>query len=134
MTSCLYGLHMCVPSIVCVFSCVVVCRTCHVHVPLIALLPFLPHSFFVPSSLFLPPIPPSLPAERKTSLGKDWHPTCLRCDNCDRLLTPGKHSEVQYTCTCVHVHVYMYMYTCTGSSPVQSILVLLFRVVCLRVY
>ena len=33
-------------------------------------------------------------AERRSSLGKDWHPTCLRCDSCDRLLSPGGHSEV----------------------------------------
>lgn len=31
-------------------------------------------------------------AERKTILGKDWHSRCLRCDNCDKALTPGQHS------------------------------------------
>lgn len=104
----------------------------------------LPSLFFVLSSFlpfFLPFfLPPSLPAERKTSLGKDWHPTCLRCDNCDRLLTPGKHSEVHlYICTCIHVYC-----TCTGiwvgliltkeSSPILSSLVCSDWVVCMNVY
>lgn len=31
-------------------------------------------------------------AERKTILGRDWHSRCLRCDNCDKALTPGQHS------------------------------------------
>ena len=56
----------------------------------------------------LPPV-----AERKSSLGKEWHPTCLRCENCDRLLSPGRHSEVhicsrvvqlQTQCGYIHVH------------------------------
>ena len=33
-------------------------------------------------------------AERRSSLGKEWHPTCLRCGSCDRLLSPGGHCEV----------------------------------------
>ncbi|CAI9726302.1 association domain-containing 2-like isoform X1 [Octopus vulgaris] len=32
-------------------------------------------------------------AERKTSLGKEWHPRCLRCDQCDKVLAPGQHAE-----------------------------------------
>lgn len=32
-------------------------------------------------------------AERKTSLGKEWHPSCLRCDQCEKVLTPGQHAE-----------------------------------------
>ncbi|KAI0225104.1 Cysteine-rich protein 1 [Lamellibrachia satsuma] len=32
-------------------------------------------------------------AERKTSLGKDWHPACLKCTTCNKTLTPGGHSE-----------------------------------------
>ncbi|XP_025101938.1 ras association domain-containing protein 2-like isoform X2 [Pomacea canaliculata] len=32
-------------------------------------------------------------AERKTSLGRDWHPNCLRCTKCDRVLVPGQHAE-----------------------------------------
>ena len=33
-------------------------------------------------------------AERRTALGKDWHPTCLKCECCERLLSPGGLSEV----------------------------------------
>ncbi|XP_052123898.1 cysteine-rich protein 1-like isoform X1 [Frankliniella occidentalis] len=32
-------------------------------------------------------------AERKTSLGKDWHGACLRCEKCNKTLTPGSHAE-----------------------------------------
>jgi len=34
-------------------------------------------------------------AERKVSMGKDWHAGCLRCSNeaCNKTLTPGSHAE-----------------------------------------
>ena len=32
-------------------------------------------------------------AERKTSLGRDWHGSCLRCEKCNKTLVPGQHSE-----------------------------------------
>ncbi|XP_039625479.1 cysteine-rich protein 1-like [Polypterus senegalus] len=32
-------------------------------------------------------------AERVSSLGKDWHKPCLKCEKCKRTLTPGSHSE-----------------------------------------
>ncbi|CDW57089.1 Cysteine-rich protein 1 [Trichuris trichiura] len=34
-------------------------------------------------------------AERKVSMGKDWHSACLRCANepCKKVLVPGSHSE-----------------------------------------
>ncbi|KCV73321.1 hypothetical protein H696_00862 [Fonticula alba] len=32
-------------------------------------------------------------AERKTSLGKDWHASCLRCNHCNKVLAPGSHAE-----------------------------------------
>nr|CAD7420007.1 unnamed protein product [Timema poppensis] len=32
-------------------------------------------------------------SERKTSLGKDWHSACLRCEKCNKTLTPGQHAE-----------------------------------------
>ena len=51
-----------------------------------------------PLSFFSLSLPPSLslspPAERKVILGKDWHSHCLRCDECDKPLTPGQHSAV----------------------------------------
>ena len=34
-----------------------------------------------------------LTAERKTSLGKDWHGPCLKCERCKKTLNPGGHSE-----------------------------------------
>lgn len=32
-------------------------------------------------------------AERKQSLGYDWHPECLRCEECGKRLDPGLHAE-----------------------------------------
>ncbi|XP_048372073.1 cysteine-rich protein 2 [Sphaerodactylus townsendi] len=32
-------------------------------------------------------------AEKVTSLGKDWHRPCLRCERCGKTLTPGSHAE-----------------------------------------
>ncbi|KAG7255795.1 hypothetical protein CRUP_035707 [Coryphaenoides rupestris] len=33
-------------------------------------------------------------AEKVSSLGKDWHKLCLKCDRCNKLLTAGGHAEV----------------------------------------
>ncbi|XP_077999320.1 cysteine-rich protein 1-like [Glandiceps talaboti] len=30
-------------------------------------------------------------AEKKTSMGKDWHGPCLKCEKCNKTLTPGSH-------------------------------------------
>lgn len=35
-------------------------------------------------------------AEQRNSLGKVWHPGCLRCEECGKRLNPGQHSEVRY--------------------------------------
>lgn len=32
-------------------------------------------------------------AERKTSLGKNWHPNCLKCEECGKILSAGLHAE-----------------------------------------
>ncbi|KAG5857918.1 hypothetical protein ANANG_G00024500 [Anguilla anguilla] len=32
-------------------------------------------------------------AEKVTSLGKDWHRPCLRCERCNKTLAPGSHAE-----------------------------------------
>ncbi|XP_072284986.1 cysteine-rich protein 2-like isoform X4 [Pyxicephalus adspersus] len=34
-------------------------------------------------------------AEKVTSLGKDWHRPCLRCERCSKTLTPGSLAEVR---------------------------------------
>ncbi|XP_069093851.1 cysteine-rich protein 1-like [Pleurodeles waltl] len=31
--------------------------------------------------------------ERKRSLGKDYHPLCLKCNHCKRQLSPSQHAE-----------------------------------------
>ncbi|EMP34564.1 Cysteine-rich protein 1 [Chelonia mydas] len=35
----------------------------------------------------------SLTAEKVTSLGKDWHRPCLKCEKCNKTLTSGGHAE-----------------------------------------
>uniref|UniRef100_A0A6I8SFM6 Cysteine-rich protein 1 (intestinal) n=2 Tax=Xenopus tropicalis TaxID=8364 RepID=A0A6I8SFM6_XENTR len=32
-------------------------------------------------------------AEKVSSLGKDWHRPCLKCEKCSKTLTPGSHAE-----------------------------------------
>uniref|UniRef100_A0A8C0BXH2 LIM zinc-binding domain-containing protein n=1 Tax=Buteo japonicus TaxID=224669 RepID=A0A8C0BXH2_9AVES len=32
-------------------------------------------------------------SEKVTSLGKDWHRPCLRCEKCNKTLTSGGHAE-----------------------------------------
>ncbi|EDL97393.1 rCG27687, isoform CRA_a [Rattus norvegicus] len=32
-------------------------------------------------------------AEKVSSLGKDWHKFCLKCERCNKTLTPGGHAE-----------------------------------------
>ena len=48
-----------------------------------------------------------LAAEKKTSLGKDWHKFCLKCEKCGKLLTPGGHAEV---CTIEQIFVYIFSF------------------------
>jgi hypothetical protein len=33
-------------------------------------------------------------AERRQSIGFDWHPWCLKCEECGKRLNPGQHAEV----------------------------------------
>lgn len=35
-------------------------------------------------------------AERVTSLGKDWHRPCLKCEKCNKTLSAGSHAEVSF--------------------------------------
>ncbi|XP_014396052.1 PREDICTED: cysteine-rich protein 2 [Myotis brandtii] len=37
--------------------------------------------------------PPLPAAEKVSSLGKDWHKFCLKCERCSKTLTPGGHAE-----------------------------------------
>uniref|UniRef100_A0A3Q3KA61 LIM zinc-binding domain-containing protein n=1 Tax=Monopterus albus TaxID=43700 RepID=A0A3Q3KA61_MONAL len=32
-------------------------------------------------------------AEKVTSLGKDWHRPCLKCEKCNKTLSAGSHAE-----------------------------------------
>uniref|UniRef100_A0A8D0KRP7 LIM zinc-binding domain-containing protein n=1 Tax=Strix occidentalis caurina TaxID=311401 RepID=A0A8D0KRP7_STROC len=35
-------------------------------------------------------------SEKVSSLGKDWHRPCLRCEKCNKTLTSGGHAEVRF--------------------------------------
>ncbi|GFO18597.1 cysteine-rich protein 2 [Plakobranchus ocellatus] len=41
-------------------------------------------------------------AERKTSLGREWHPSCLKCTECGKVLSPGQHAEHKGMPYCHH--------------------------------
>ncbi|XP_078253060.1 cysteine-rich protein 1 isoform X1 [Rhinoraja longicauda] len=44
-------------------------------------------------------------AERKRSLGKDYHPLCLKCYRCKRQLSPGQHAEDNEKPYCNHCYL-----------------------------
>ncbi|XP_025948062.1 cysteine-rich protein 1-like [Apteryx mantelli] len=44
-------------------------------------------------------------AERKRSLGKDYHPLCLKCCLCKRQLSPGQHAEYDDKPYCNHCYL-----------------------------
>uniref|UniRef100_UPI003AAF9034 cysteine-rich protein 2-like isoform X2 n=1 Tax=Centroberyx gerrardi TaxID=166262 RepID=UPI003AAF9034 len=39
-------------------------------------------------------------AEKVSSLGKDWHKFCLKCERCNKTLNPGGHAEHDGTPYC----------------------------------
>lgn len=42
------------------------------------------------------PCSPLFPtAEKVSSLGKNWHRFCLKCEHCHSVLSPGGHAEVR---------------------------------------
>eukprot|EP00058_Branchiostoma_floridae_P027662 XP_002613153.1 hypothetical protein BRAFLDRAFT_277983 [Branchiostoma floridae] len=43
-------------------------------------------------------------AERRRSLGKDWHRACLRCEKCNKVLSPGGHAEHESKPYCTKCH------------------------------
>lgn len=55
--------------------------------------------FFFPFYLSLAPT-----AEKVTSLGKDWHKFCLKCERCNKTLTAGGHAEVSVSNVCEGAH------------------------------
>lgn len=58
-------------------------------------------------------------AERKTSLGKDWHASCLRCEKCNKTLTPGGHAEHEGKPYC-HNPCYSALYGPGGALNVRG--------------
>ena len=50
-----------------------------------------------PVPLLSPSFVFSCAAEKVSSLGKDWHKLCLKCDRCNKLLNAGGHAEVSKT-------------------------------------
>ena len=42
----------------------------------------------------------SFVAERRQSIGFDWHRECLKCNECGKVLNPGQHAEVSLDKIC----------------------------------
>uniref|UniRef100_A0A452R2V9 Cysteine rich protein 1 n=1 Tax=Ursus americanus TaxID=9643 RepID=A0A452R2V9_URSAM len=55
-------------------------------------------------------------AERVTSLGKDWHRPCLKCEKCGKTLTSGGHAEHEGKPYCNHP-CYASMFGPKGRLP-----------------
>uniref|UniRef100_A0A669E911 Cysteine-rich protein 1 n=1 Tax=Oreochromis niloticus TaxID=8128 RepID=A0A669E911_ORENI len=55
--------------------------------------------------------------EKKRSLGRDYHPLCLKCQKCNRQLTPGQHAEYDEKPYCTHC--YLKMFGPRGILPSQ---------------
>ena len=51
------------------------------------------HSLFnIHSQCYM--ISPPVSAERRQSMGFDFHRECLKCQECGKILNPGQHAEV----------------------------------------
>ncbi|XP_045567216.1 cysteine-rich protein 2 isoform X1 [Salmo salar] len=46
--------------------------------------------------------------EKKRSLGRDYHPLCLKCQQCQRQLTPGQHAEHDEKPYCTNCYMRMF--------------------------
>lgn len=44
-------------------------------------------------------------AERRQSIGFDWHRQCLKCEECGKVLNPGQHAEHKESPYC-HIPCY----------------------------
>ncbi|KAJ3606295.1 hypothetical protein NHX12_025816 [Muraenolepis orangiensis] len=54
-------------------------------------------------------------AEKVSSLGKDWHKFCLKCERCNKILTAGGHAEHDGTPYC-HKPCYAALYGPKGVN------------------
>uniref|UniRef100_A0A3P9LDM9 Cysteine-rich protein 1 n=1 Tax=Oryzias latipes TaxID=8090 RepID=A0A3P9LDM9_ORYLA len=55
--------------------------------------------------------------EKKRSLGRDYHPLCLKCFRCKRQLTAGQHAEYDERPFCSNC--YMKTFGPRGKSPAK---------------
>ncbi|KAJ0033354.1 hypothetical protein NQD34_000461 [Periophthalmus magnuspinnatus] len=46
--------------------------------------------------------------ERKRSLGRDYHPLCLKCQKCNRQLNAGQHAEYDDKPYCSYCYLKMF--------------------------
>jgi len=58
-------------------------------------------------------------AEKVTSLGKDWHRPCLKCEKCKKTLSSGSHAEVgiRVSANCSYFEKYWKSKTLIGPFP-----------------
>ncbi|XP_053157030.1 cysteine-rich protein 2-like isoform X2 [Hemicordylus capensis] len=57
-------------------------------------------------------------AERKRSLGKDYHSLCLKCYHCRRQLSPGQHAEYDDKPYCTYC--YLQHFGPRGTRPLSA--------------
>uniref|UniRef100_A0A3B5M8D0 LIM zinc-binding domain-containing protein n=1 Tax=Xiphophorus couchianus TaxID=32473 RepID=A0A3B5M8D0_9TELE len=58
--------------------------------------------------------------EKKRSLGRDYHPLCLKCQRCNRQLTAGQHAEYDDKPYCTHCYMKMFGPRCTLSGHTKN--------------
>uniref|UniRef100_A0A8C2K6J7 Cysteine-rich protein 2-like n=1 Tax=Cyprinus carpio TaxID=7962 RepID=A0A8C2K6J7_CYPCA len=56
-------------------------------------------------------------SEKVSSLGKDWHRPCLRCERCSKTLAPGSHAEHDGQPYC-HKPCYAVLFGPKGTFPI----------------
>uniref|UniRef100_A0A3Q2Q682 Cysteine-rich protein 1 n=1 Tax=Fundulus heteroclitus TaxID=8078 RepID=A0A3Q2Q682_FUNHE len=57
------------------------------------ILPALGNNHILKTQISCPPPEAEAKAERVSSLGKDWHRPCLKCEKCNKTLSAGSHAE-----------------------------------------
>lgn len=62
----------------------------------------------------------SPPAEKVSSLGKDWHKFCLKCERCSKTLTPGGHAEVSLPLGLGWGHTALHTLSWRGGQQAQA--------------
>ncbi|XP_012725593.1 cysteine-rich protein 1 isoform X2 [Fundulus heteroclitus] len=59
--------------------------------------------------------------EKRRSLGRDYHPLCLKCQQCKRQLTAGQHAEYDEKPFCTYCYMKLFgPRGKKGAMPLQN--------------